>query len=225
LSGVLSQDLANVALDTNGYTAAFTATNANPAVPVTVTGMSLTGSEATNYTLLEPSLTGAINQATLTYAATPASQIYGSANTTFSGDVTGFVYSDTQSSATTGALTFTSATTPTTPAGSYAINGSGLSASNYTFVQAAANATALTITGRGVSVPGTITIVNAGNGTIIITSAGTPTGVYMLQVSSDLTSAGNWTTITTNIAGAGGAFSVTNAAAGAAQYYRTVSPP
>lgn len=225
LSGVLPSDLANVGLDTNGYAAAFTDTNANPAVTVTVTGMSLTGSEATNYTLLEPSLTGAINQATLTYVATPASQIYGSANTAFSGDVTGFAYSDTLASATTGTLTFTSATTPTTPAGSYPITGSGLSASNYTFVQAAANATALTISGSGVSVPGAITIVNPGDGTIIITSAGTATGVYMIQVSSDLTSAANWTTITTNIAGAGGAFSVTNAASGAAQYYRTVSPP
>ncbi len=146
LTGVVAQDLGSVSLVTNGYTAAFTDTNANPAVPVTVAGLSLGGSEATNYSLTEPSLTGAINPATLTYAATPASQPYGSANTSFAGMVTGFVYSDTQSSATAGALAFSSATTPVSPVGSYAITGSGLTASNYTFVQASANASALTIT-------------------------------------------------------------------------------
>ncbi len=51
-----------------------------------------------------------VTTATLTYVATPASQSYGTANTSFAGTVTGFVAGDTQATATTGALSFTSAT-------------------------------------------------------------------------------------------------------------------
>ena len=85
---------------------------------------------------------------TLTYTANPVSRSYGAANPAFTGTVTGFVGSDTQANATTGTLTFTSTATSSSSVGSYAINGSGLTANNgkYTFVQAAANATALTIT-------------------------------------------------------------------------------
>ncbi len=146
LAGVVAANIGFVYLDTNGYTAVFTDTNVNPAVPVTVSGLSLAGSEATNYSLTLPSLTGAIEPATLTYVATPASQPYGTPNTNFTGTVTGFEYSDTQSSATLGTLAFTSTTTAASPPGTYAIDGMGLTASNYVFQQATSNATALTIT-------------------------------------------------------------------------------
>src|SRR6202012_6047614 len=61
--------------------------------------------------------------------------------------VAGFVNGDNQASATSGTLSFTSSATATSNVGTYAINGSGLTANNgnYTFVQAASNATALTI--------------------------------------------------------------------------------
>ncbi len=88
-----------------------------------------------------------ITPATLNYTANPASRLYGAANPAFSGTVTGFVNGEDQSSATTGALTFTTPAIATSNVGSYAINGSGLIANNgnYIFVQAAGNATALTI--------------------------------------------------------------------------------
>jgi autotransporter-associated beta strand protein len=145
LSGVLAADLSNVQLNTNGYTATFTDTNANSSVAVTISGLTLSGSAAANYTLAQPALTGTINPATLTYTATPTNQPYGSATTNFTGTVTGFAYSDTLSSATAGTPSFTSTTTTNSLPGSYPITGSGLSASNYIFVQAAGNATALTI--------------------------------------------------------------------------------
>lgn len=89
-----------------------------------------------------------INPALLTYVADTASRIYGDANPAFSGTVAGFKNGDTQGSATTGAITFTSTADETTNVGTYAINGSGLTANsgNYTFGQAASNATALSIT-------------------------------------------------------------------------------
>src|SRR6185295_18332574 len=89
---------------------------------------------------------GQITPATLVYTANPASRVYGGANPAFSGTVTGFIAGENQASATTGALAFISPATPASNVGSYAINGSGLSAANYVFVQAASNATALTIT-------------------------------------------------------------------------------
>jgi autotransporter-associated beta strand protein len=90
---------------------------------------------------------GTITTATLTYTATGVHRNYGSANPTFSGSITGFASGDNQGNATTGTLTFTSSTTTGTAAGSYALNGSGLTANNgnYTFVQAGGNATALTV--------------------------------------------------------------------------------
>ena len=79
--------------------------------------------------------------------ADTANRTYGDANPAFSGTVAGFVNSDTQSSATAGSLAFTSPATTASNTGSYAINGSGLTANNgnYTFQQAAANSSALTI--------------------------------------------------------------------------------
>ena len=84
--------------------------------------------------------------ATLTYVSDPYSREYGLANPLFTGNVTGFRNGDTLASATTGALGFTSPAGTGANVGSYAINGGGLSAGNYVFVQAAGNATALTIT-------------------------------------------------------------------------------
>ncbi|MCH7345376.1 filamentous hemagglutinin N-terminal domain-containing protein, partial [Pelomonas sp. CA6] len=95
-----------------------------------------------------------ITPATLTLAANSASRLYGAANPGFSGTVTGFVNGDTQASATTGTLTFSSPATTASNVGSYAINGSGLTANNgnYVFAQAAGNASALSVT------PATLTV-------------------------------------------------------------------
>ena len=88
-----------------------------------------------------------VNPATLTYTANPAITTYGTPASSLSGAVSGFVSSDTLANATTGTLTFTTPATAPSNVGTYAINGSGLTANNgnYVFVQAPANATALTI--------------------------------------------------------------------------------
>jgi hypothetical protein len=59
--------------------------------------------------------------------------------------VLGFVNNETQDVATTGALRWITSATNASNAGRYAINGSGLSAANYSFSQAATNPTALTL--------------------------------------------------------------------------------
>ena len=122
--------------------------NVSTATNVTFGGVSLAGAASVNYTLTNhPSASATITPATLTYTADPKSRAYGAANPAFTGTVSGFIGSETQASATTGTLAFSSAATQTSGVGSYSINGSGLTANsgNYTFAQAAANATALTI--------------------------------------------------------------------------------
>jgi hypothetical protein len=71
----------------------------------------------------------------------------GVANPIFTGSITGFVNNDTMTNATTGTLAFNSPALQTSVQGTYAIDGTGLSATNYIFVQAPGNATALTVNG------------------------------------------------------------------------------
>jgi hypothetical protein len=112
-------------------------------------GLSLTNGSglASNYRISLLANTGVITPATLTYVANPSTQFDGVAFPTFTGTVTGFVNNQSLATATTGAPQFTTTATPSSPPGSYAIDGSGLTADhgNYVFVQAAGNATALTL--------------------------------------------------------------------------------
>ena len=122
---------------------------------VTVTGLSITsasngGAAVYGYTLASTTAAGPVGTiaaATLTYTADAASRTYGAANPAFGGTTTGFVGSDTLANATTGTASFTTLANAASNVGSYLISGAGLTANNgnYVFVQAAANATALTI--------------------------------------------------------------------------------
>jgi hypothetical protein len=105
-----------------------------------------------------------ITPATLTYVAAPSTQFTGVPFSAFTGTVTGFVNGETLASATTGVLQFTSPATPASLSGSYGIFGSGLSAnnSNYVFVQAASNATALTLEQPSQSTPSQFTATTNG---------------------------------------------------------------
>ncbi len=107
-----------------------------------------------------------ITAAFLTNTANAATRIYGDADPAFTGTVTGFVNGETQATATTGTLTFTTTATITSNVGTWPINGSGLTTnnSNYEFVQAAANATKLTITKRSLDFSGARVFIN-GNST------------------------------------------------------------
>ena len=87
-----------------------------------------------------------ITAAPLQYLAYSASKAFGRAKPYLDGAVTGFVGPDTQQSSTSGVATFTSTAGAQSLPGQYAVQGSGLSARNYSFGQAASNLTALTIT-------------------------------------------------------------------------------
>jgi glucuronoarabinoxylan endo-1,4-beta-xylanase len=65
LAGIIASDLGNVWLSTNGYTASFTTQNAGNGIAVTVAGLTLTGSAAGNYSLVQPVLNGNISPITV----------------------------------------------------------------------------------------------------------------------------------------------------------------
>ncbi len=100
-------------------------------IPSVATGGTFT---ASNYIITYVNGTLTVNPAILTYTANAASRTYGAANPSFSGAVSGFVNSETIISATTGTLSFSSSATATSAVGSYATNGSGLTANNGNYI-------------------------------------------------------------------------------------------
>ena len=91
---------------------------------------------------------------TVTYAAVPVSRVYGGANPLLSGTqvAAGLVNGDTLGAVTSGTAVYTTAATPVSNVGGYAITGAGLAGASgnysFTFAQAPTNATALTVTAR-----------------------------------------------------------------------------
>jgi autotransporter-associated beta strand protein len=69
LSGILSADVANATLSTNGYAAAFASASPGTSLGVTVSGLTLTGSAAGNYTLAQPTLSATITAAAASIAS------------------------------------------------------------------------------------------------------------------------------------------------------------
>jgi hypothetical protein len=115
----------------------------------------LSGAGAGNYVLVQPTgLIANITPATLIYEATPASRTAGQSLTGFSGSLSGFVAGETQVNDTIGTLTWTTPANAGSRAGLYAIEGSGLTASNYVFVDAHGNAAALTLAPGAALPPG-----------------------------------------------------------------------
>jgi mannan endo-1,4-beta-mannosidase len=134
--------------DTASFTETYDTANTGTGKTLTPSGSVNDGNGGNNYAYtFVASANGTINPATLTYTANAASMTYGSSVPALSGTVGGFISGENQGDATTGTLSFTTPATPSSNVGTYAINGSGLTANNgnYNFVQAPTNATALTI--------------------------------------------------------------------------------
>jgi hypothetical protein len=141
--------------DNGSFAETYDTQNVGTGKTLTPSGAVLDGNAGNNYNYtFVPAANGTINPATLTYTANPTNMVYGSAVPGLGGTVGGFVTGENQSGATTGTMSFTTTATSTSGVGSYAVNGSGLTANNgnYNFVQAAANATALSVTAASLTV-------------------------------------------------------------------------
>ena len=184
--------------------------------------IALTSSGATTVNLTTAASGNAVSQATLTYTANTAAMTYGGTVPSLSGSVSGFVNGENQAGVTTGTLAFTTAASSHTAAGRCAINGSGLAAGNYAFVQAAGNATALTINplpvlltgsrvydGTAATAAAILAIANkvnaddvtvaAGSGSLASANGGSQTITSLGNLALGGSTAGNYT-----LAGAGG---------------------
>ena len=127
--------------------AQFSSANVGTNIAVGVGGYTLSGTDAGNYILFQPTgLAADITPATLRYVATPLTQSIGLPLPPLTGTVAGFVGGETLQTATTGTLQFTTPAQSTSAPGRYTVLGGGLSAANYSFVQDVANNTALTLT-------------------------------------------------------------------------------
>jgi filamentous hemagglutinin family protein len=155
LNGMIANDAVSVRGPGQG---SYDSPNVGQQRQVSTTGaFEISGADAPNYSVGDVRLTGASNivnasasgnvgiitPATLIYTASPATGEPGLPVSGLSGTVTGFKGSDTLASATSGTLAWQSSTSLLSPPGAYAIEGRGLSALNYRFVQAPGNASAL----------------------------------------------------------------------------------
>ncbi len=126
---------------------------------VTVDDIAASGVDAGNYAYNTTATdTADITPATLTYLADPASAWRGQMPAVLGGTVTGLLGDDTLASATEGTLTWTTSAATSSPAGTYAVNGGGLSAQDYVFVQAPGNAAALHVA-NGSAPQGVVSVV------------------------------------------------------------------
>ena len=126
LSGIISSDVVTLGNKTSGL---FDNANIGTGKPVT-TSMTITGTNAANYTLSQPSPTGAITAKGLVITATNKSKSYGTAYSNFSYSISGLVSGDTRPTVSYecvgAAATATVANSPYTITASNA-EGSGLS--------------------------------------------------------------------------------------------------
>jgi hypothetical protein len=136
LAGVAAGDAADAILSTNGYTATFASATVGTSNIVTVSGLTLTGSAATNYILNQPVLTANITAAPLTVTADDTNRVYGAANPAFTFSYNGFVAGE-DAGVVSGAplLTTTATTNSSVTGGPYpiTITQNTLSATNYSF--------------------------------------------------------------------------------------------
>ncbi|MBQ7514978.1 MAG: hypothetical protein IJS96_01740, partial [Schwartzia sp.] len=155
LNGIVEGD--DVSLNTTNLAAAYDNENAGTGKTVTYTGIALTGGKAKNYRLTAATYTGTgtITRKALELAATPQAITEGEATpTSWSGTLTGFVTGEGLGA---NDVCFFALDNPAaSAAGSYSVTGrlsvnggepkaSGDYGDNYTFANAAANATAFTI--------------------------------------------------------------------------------
>ena len=182
LSGVFASDSGNVAASDATSTATFASVNAANGIAVTVGGIALTGTAASNYTVTQPTgLTANITPATLTVTGiTAANKVYDATTaatiTTTGAKINGLLGTDTLSVSSTGvtgvfASTHAGADITVTVSG-VSLTGSATTLSNYvlsTPVTTTANITPATLTVVGSNTSLTYNGATQANGAATIT--------------------------------------------------------
>ena len=216
LIGVLAADTNNVQLLTNGYVANFASANVGRGIGVTVSGLTLTGSAAGNYTLSQPSgLSASITPAVLTVSAVNQNMTYGLSIPPLTASYNGFVNGEGTNVLSGAPSLSVNATTNSLP-GTYTITiGHGtLFAVDYTFTFI-----------NGILTVAAVPQLNglALNGDQFVFSWPTVTGQsYQLQYRDNL-AVGTWTSLGGLVPGTGNPVIVTNIPSASPQrFFRVV---
>ncbi|HEY0968809.1 MAG TPA: MBG domain-containing protein [Opitutaceae bacterium] len=152
LVGVIGGE--SVSLNSGSAAGVFADRNVGTDKTVTLTGLTLSGADASNYTFVQPTgLLADITPAPLTVTASSATRLYGQGNPVFGATLTGLVGGDTASTIGAG-LAFATPAGASSDVGSYAITPSGVSSANYNVTYQAGT---LTVT----PAPLTVAAVNA----------------------------------------------------------------
>jgi hypothetical protein len=223
LTGVVGND--NVTLNAGTANGAFANKNAGKNKSVNLSGLTLTGANASQYVLVMPEATADILPATLTVAADNQTRAYGVANPTFTSTITGFVNGETlATSDVTGAPTLTTTATTTSAAGSYPITASAgtLASANYNFAFVSG---ILTVTPASKIVPQSISIglTKSADGSVTVHLSAGSSQTCVIEASTDLV---HWTAISTNLTDGNGlkAFTDPDAKNFPNRFYRAVTP-
>jgi hypothetical protein len=212
-----------VGLNTAGATGAFTNPNAGTIKRVLVSNLTLSGADAGNYALTQPTATANIMQASSATALVSSTNpsLQGSnvtfmatvtpgapASTTPTGNVQ--LYSNGVALGSPLALTHgvASLSTAELPAGTSAVLAAYLGDSNFLGSSSSSLAQLVVLVAGRPSSPSTIGIQNDADGTVTITFAGTPDAEYVVQASDNLAPAA-WENVSTNTAGTDGQWTFT----------------
>jgi len=147
INGVPVTDISGDNVFISGGIANFSDPNAGDRKLVNITNYSLDGADKGNYVLQTffETAEASISKATLTYVASPTIGVIGTTLPKLTGDIKGFLGSDSIKNSVTGPLIWTTSANSNSPEGQYPIYGSGLESNNYKFAQAASNEFALTM--------------------------------------------------------------------------------
>jgi hypothetical protein len=227
-----------VALNTVGATGAFTDPDVGTAKTVLVSGSTLSGMDAGNYTLIQPTTTANITQASsataLVSSANPSLQGF---SVTFTATATpvepastpppGNVQFYTNGVALGSPVALTdgvgSLSADDLPAGTNTVLAAYLGDSNFLGSSNSLAQLVVVVAGRP-STPSTIGIQNNADGTVTVTFAGTPDAQYVVQASDNLAPPA-WENVSTNTAGTDGQWTFTESTAHRpVRFYRSAKP-
>jgi MBG domain (YGX type)/YDG domain len=217
LAGVADGDM--VGLSTNDYTANFATANVGTDIPVSVSGLTLSGPNAGDYTLMQlTGLTANITRAALTVSATNQSKTVGLPNPPVTVNYNGFVGGD-GTNVLTGALSVNTTAAVSSPPGNYPITISAgtLSATNYVFTFVNGTLTA-------VALP-QLNALSLSGSQVAFTWPTITGQSYQLEYTTNLASA-VWIPVGGPIAGMGNFIAVTNTLGASPQsFFRLVISP
>ena len=235
LNGVLAGDVGNVSL--TGGTATFADAEVGNGKTVTLTGATLTGTAAGNYSLTSVATTTADITPASSATALVSSQnpSWQGSNVTFTATVTPMAPASTTPTGnvqfyTNGvamgspvALTngFASLSTADLPVGTNTVLAAFLDGGNFL----SSNDSVEQVVQVAPGTPSAMSIHRNSDGTVTVAFSGTSGAEYIVQANSDLRSPAAWVNVSTNMAGTNGQWTFTDSTAGySIRFYRAMVP-